>query len=223
MRDLFLDCLPILDALEVSASTGQVARWLHCDQSSVSRSYRRVSEQLGLAFCKLDGQYQACRNLTLLTTLRQASQLRRLDGDGHLLQWVVHPDLPLNPIAAPWRPPLPRSWQREQRSLDLLQRRVLDLVVVPHTAWSAAGQDGATVSAVSIELATAPGELLCALVLPDLADHPSIRQLIAAIATAGRPARRRPHDAARSRTPAAHRAGGPQPARGLAAAAAEPT
>jgi len=221
MRDLFLDGLPILDALEVSASTAQVARWINCDQSSVSRAYRRVNDQLGLAFSKHDGRYQAGSILALLAALRRASQLRRLGIGSQALQWVLHPDLQLDPAPTAWRPPLPRNWRHEQRSLDLLRRRVLDLAVVPLAGWIAASQDETSVSALSLELSEDPDMPFCALVLPDLADHPSISQLIEGIASAGRPVRRR-HDPARPRPPAAHRARRNQPAPGLAVGAAGP-
>ena len=62
MRDVLLDGLPVLDLLEITASTSVVAALTNCDQSSVSRLHRRVSDQLGLDFHKTNGQYRAHAN-----------------------------------------------------------------------------------------------------------------------------------------------------------------
>ncbi|NQW39245.1 MAG: hypothetical protein HQ469_08685, partial [Cyanobacteria bacterium] len=62
MRDVLLDGLPVLDLLEITASTSVVAALTNCDQSSVSRLHRRVSDQLGLDFRKTNGQYRAHAN-----------------------------------------------------------------------------------------------------------------------------------------------------------------
>lgn len=179
LRDLFLDGLPILDALEVSGSTAAAARWVNCDQSSISRAYRRVSEQLGIAFNKDDDGYQANDNLHLLASLRHASQLRRLAGGAALLQWISHPEVNLGPVERRRGiTPLDCLWRHERRSLDLLQRRVLDLVLVP----SPRGIEG--VEAITA-LELAPLGAIWALVLQDLSDHPSIQALIAELVPAG--------------------------------------
>ena len=107
MRDVLLDGLPVLDLLEITASTSVVAALTNCDQSSVSRLHRRVSDQLGLDFRKTNGQYRAHANHAVLASLRQASQLLRL-GRGRL-QWQ-------GAVA--------------QRTLELVRERVLDLAVV---------------------------------------------------------------------------------------------
>ena len=118
MRDILLDGLPVLDLLEITASTSVVAALTNCDQSSVSRLHRRVSDQLGLDFRKTNGHYRAHANHAVLGSLRQASQLLRL-GRGQLqLQWQG----------------TPRKVQALQsiggRALELVRERVLDLAVV---------------------------------------------------------------------------------------------
>ena len=118
MRDILLDGLPVLDLLEITASTSVVAALTNCDQSSVSRLHRRVSDQLGLDFRKTNGHYRAHANHAVLASLRQASQLLRL-GRGQLqLQWQG----------------TPRDVQSLQsigdRALELVRERVLDLAVI---------------------------------------------------------------------------------------------
>ena len=118
MRDILLKGLPVLDLLEITASTSVVAALTNCDQSSVSRLHRRVSDQLGLDFRKTNGHYRAHANHAVLGSLRQASQLLRL-GRGQLqLQWQG----------------TPRDVQALQsigdRALELVRERVLDLAVI---------------------------------------------------------------------------------------------
>lgn len=118
MRDILLDGLPVLDLLEITASTSVVAALTNCDQSSVSRLHRRVSNQLGLDFRKTNGHYRAHANQAVLSSLRQASQLLRL-GRGELqLQWQGNP----------------RQVQALHtsggRALELVRERVLDLAVI---------------------------------------------------------------------------------------------
>ncbi|MCP9907815.1 hypothetical protein KBY72_11615 [Cyanobium sp. BA5m-21] len=118
MRDVLLNGLPVLDLLEITASTSVVAALTNCDQSSVSRLHRRVSDQLGLDFRKTNGHYRAHANHAVLGSLRQASQLLRL-GRGQLqLQWQG----------------TPRNVQAllsiGDRALELVHERVLDLAVV---------------------------------------------------------------------------------------------
>ncbi len=116
MRDVLLNGLPVLDLLEITASTSVVAALTNCDQSSVSRLYRRVSNQLGLDFRKANGQYRAHANHAVLASLRQASQLLRL-GKGQL-QWQGNP---LNVQALQ---------SMGGGTLELVRERVLDLAVV---------------------------------------------------------------------------------------------
>jgi hypothetical protein len=118
----------VLDLLEITASTSQVATWLNCDQSSVSRLYRHTSNTLGLGFEKCNGTYQAQRNQDVLCSLRQASQLLRLQRGA--LRWVGTPWNCAVLAAAIAPPPLPRHWLGEQRTLALLQQHVIDLAVI---------------------------------------------------------------------------------------------
>ena len=118
MRDILLDGLPVLDLLEITASTSVVAALTNCDQSSVSRLHRRVSDQLGLDFRKTNGHYRAHANHAVLGSLRQASQLLRL-GRGQLqLQWQ----------GTPWDVQTLQSIG--DRALELVRERVLDLAVI---------------------------------------------------------------------------------------------
>ena len=116
MRDVLLDGLPVLDLLEITASTSVVAALTNCDQSSVSRLHRRVSDQLGLDFRKTNGHYRAHSNHAVLASLRQASQLLRL-GRGQL-QWQDNI----------WNVQALQSMGG--RALELVRERVLDLAVV---------------------------------------------------------------------------------------------
>lgn len=148
MRDILIDGLPILDLLEVTPSTSNVATLANCDQSSVSRIYRHVSESLQLGFRKSNGAYRAHRNQELLASLRQATQLLRLQRGPEHLHWVGNwwnaPALAqLHDLT-----PLPRPWKGEQRTLELLESRVLDLAVVDGKALfsTGAGVHGALVN-----------------------------------------------------------------------------
>lgn len=175
MRDLFLDGVPILDALEVSGSTAAAARWMNCDQSSISRAYRRVSNQLGLGFNKDDGDYQASSNLELLASLRQASQLRRLIGGAAQLQWLLHQDLRQSLPVTGVRAPLSCGWGTGQTCTALLQRRVVDLAVV---CTAGLGQSRSSDGLALLPLGVGDQAPLTALVLAELQDHPSLRALV---------------------------------------------
>lgn len=140
MRDILIDGLPILDLLEVTPSTSNVALLANCDQSSVSRIYRHVSDSLQLGFRKSNGTYRAHSNQELLASLRQATQLLRIQRGPEHLHWVGNwwngPALGQLPDLSP----LPRRWRGEQRTLDLLESRVLDLAVVDSRALPDAGE-----------------------------------------------------------------------------------
>jgi hypothetical protein len=119
MRDILIDGVPMLDLLEITGSTSRVAAISNCDQSSVSRLYRHASEQLGLDFCKARGRYRAHANQAVLRSLRHTAQLLRLASGSRQLRWLGHPCSPL-----------PQEWLAEERSLELLRERVLDLAVL---------------------------------------------------------------------------------------------
>lgn len=130
MRDILIDGLPILDLLEVTPSTSNVALLTNCDQSSVSRIYRHVSSSLQLGFRKRNGTYRAHTNTEILASLRQATQLLRLQRGSSQLQWVGTGWNGAALAALDGPVPLPRRWRGEQRTLELLSSRVLDLAVV---------------------------------------------------------------------------------------------
>jgi hypothetical protein len=130
MRDILIDCLPIIDLLEVTPSTNAVASLTNCDQSSVSRIYRHVSQSLDLGFRKINGTYRAHRNQEVLSSLRQASQLMRLHRGAAQLNWVGSWWNEAALLQQAKHAPLPRHWQEEERTLQLLEARVLDLAVV---------------------------------------------------------------------------------------------
>lgn len=192
VRDIFLEGLRVLDLLEITGSTATAARWAGCDQSSVSRTHRRVSEQLNLGFRKHAGRYRASRNLELLACLRQASQIHRLGRGAPWLQWVSHIELPLTQELLQHGGPMPRSWTDAQQTLTLLQRRVLDLAVIPATVIPAAVDAGAAaqLQAHGAGVTCQPMGELVLVMLEELQDHPAMRRLAAQIdssATLGAP------------------------------------
>ena len=152
MRDILLDGLPVLDLLEITASTSVVAALTNCDQSSVSRLHRRVSDQLGLDFRKTNGHYRAHANHAVLGSLRQASQLLRL-GRGRL-QWQDNP----------WNVQALQSMGG--RTLELVRERVLDLAVVNGLdtlppGWEDSSKPFAFGDLVAIGLVRYPIQLRC--------------------------------------------------------------
>lgn len=128
MRDILIDGLPVLDLLEITGSTSAVASLSRYDQSSVSRLYRHTSDQLGLDFRKTKGQYRAHANHAVLRALRHTAQLLRLAKGCHQLQWLTHHASHPHRGSSPG--PLPRGWRGEERTLELLRERVLDLAVI---------------------------------------------------------------------------------------------
>jgi len=130
MRDVLLEGLPVLDLLEVLPSTTEVAALIGCDQSSISRIYRYVSERLDLGFNKTDtGEYQASTNRDVLNDLRRVSQRLRLREAQQLRivgqYWNEALLEPLHLVG-----PLSRQWFGLAPALAMLRARVVDLVVV---------------------------------------------------------------------------------------------
>jgi len=164
VRDIFPEGLRVLDLLEITGSTATTAQWVNCDQSSVSRSYRRVNRELTLGFCKDDGRYRAQHNLPLLRCLREAAQIHRLNQGSQRLQWITHVELPLQQLQASQLAPLPPCWSSEAHTLMLLQQRVLDLAVI----------------------GSEPTSGLRVLVLPELNEQPPIQSLLRQISAAAR-------------------------------------
>lgn len=202
MRDILIDGIPVLDLLEITASTGAVAALNNCDQSSVSRTYRRVSQQLGLQFRKTSGLYRAHANQDLLQALRQAAQLLRLSRGWNQLQWLGPASNAAILQGVKSCPALPRSWGDDQRTLELLRERVLDLAVVNGLAalppgWEDSRQpfrfgDWVAVGLVRYRLHTSrhpqassgSTDLDAAVLRQEHLDHPSIAALIHRIRTA---------------------------------------
>lgn len=174
MRDIFLEGLRVLDLLEITGSTATTARWTDCDQSSISRTYRRVSEQLELGFRKRTGRYRASRNLELLSCLRQASQMYRLGKGAPWLRWVSHLEQPLTPELLRHGGPMPRSWSDVRQTLTLLQGRVLDLAVIPAVE---AADTTAPPERQGASVVCQPMGELALVMLHELADHPAVRLL----------------------------------------------
>jgi DNA-binding transcriptional LysR family regulator len=166
MRDLLLEGLPVVDLLEVMPSTTLVARLLNCDQSSVSRTYRYVSDELELKLKKGEGGwYSAENNHNLLRQLRIASQQLRIV------------DLaPMRVISSFWNHGflsnlndvivMPQSWLGVRRSLELLSSRVIDMAVcngfefLPNN-WIYANGHWECGDLIAFELYRYPIELAC--------------------------------------------------------------
>jgi hypothetical protein len=134
MPDILIDGIPVIDLLEITPSTQEVALQIQRDQSSVSRIYRQVSARLGLNFAKQpDGQYRALANHALLQDLRRSSQQLRIHQAPEELRWVGSPwNGAIQARGSDRHPPaLNRPWFGERRTLALLEQHVLDLAVVP--------------------------------------------------------------------------------------------
>jgi hypothetical protein len=134
MPDILLDGIPVIDLLEITPSTQEVALQIQRDQSSVSRIYRQVSTRLGLNFAKQpDGQYRALANHALLQELRRSSQQLRIHQKPEELRWVGSPwNGAIQTRTSDRHPPaLERHWFGERRTLVLLDQHMLDLAVVP--------------------------------------------------------------------------------------------
>ena len=130
MPDLLLDALPVIDLLEITANTSEVAQLTQRDQSSVSRIYRQASAKLGLDFSKApSGEYSAGHNQDLLQLLRRSSQHLRLI-DPRELRWMGCPWSPTVLPAATSPQPLPNRGDGAQRLCALVRDRLLDLAVI---------------------------------------------------------------------------------------------
>lgn len=180
MPDLLLDGLPVIDLLEITASTSVVAALTRRDQSSVSRIYRRASDRLGLAFAKDQaGAYRAGANLELLRDLRRSSQRLRLQTPETLrwlcCSWPGPEPPPLEPPPLPWQP------GDGQRAAALLREHLIDLAVVAHPPPPEAGPEAPL---IALHLGPANGPRL--LLRADLQTEPAVQRLLAAITAAHR-------------------------------------
>lgn len=70
--------LDVLDHLQLFGSTVKVADMLGLSQSSCSRRYRSLSQQLDLDFDRGDSGYAARQNMDVLSAMRQAAQKLRV-------------------------------------------------------------------------------------------------------------------------------------------------
>lgn len=178
MRDIFPDGLMTLDGLEVTGNTAATARWLNCDQSSISRVYRRVSEQLELGFCKQARGYGATSNQQLLRCLRQAAQLHRLLKQPLRLQWLnLSAREPMAALATPFQP-IPCRPCSPRRAQELVQQRVIDLVLCDGTVANALPAAELPVAELSSRTLEGGQRVV---MLQELEHHPALQQLIAAL------------------------------------------
>jgi DNA-binding transcriptional LysR family regulator len=76
--DRVLADLDVLDHLQLYGSTVKVADLLGLSQSSCSRRYRSLSDQLDLGFDRGDDGYVPSRNLDVLSAMREAAQKLRV-------------------------------------------------------------------------------------------------------------------------------------------------
>ena len=173
MRDIFPDGLMTLDGLEVTGNTAATARWLNCDQSSISRVYRRVSQQLELGFCKQTRGYGATSNQQLLGCLRQAAQLHRLLNQPQRLQWLnLAASEPMAALPSQFRP-IPCRPCSPRRAQELVQQRVIDLLMVDASVANA-------LSATELSSLTLQSGVRL-VVLREFEHHAAVQQLIAAL------------------------------------------
>lgn len=70
--------LDVLDHIQIFGSTVKVAELLGLSQSSCSRRYRLLSDQLDLGFDRGDDGYVPRRNIDVLSALREAAQKLRV-------------------------------------------------------------------------------------------------------------------------------------------------
>ena len=117
--------LDVLDYLELFNSTVRVSELLEVSQSTCSRRYRLLSNQLQLDFDRVDGAYGAMRNADLLTLFRCAAQRLRLRRHGlrhsNGLSWLGLQGLPV--LGAP----LPLHGSNATSLLMALEKRLVDL------------------------------------------------------------------------------------------------
>lgn len=130
IREETISDLDILDHLEIFNSTVECARILGISQSSCSRRYRALSNQLGLDFDRDENHYSARHNLDVLSGIRQASQRIRARSQqpriclGWELGDVSSIKLPTKSRLVDYRPM--SSW----KLLSMLDQRLIDVAVM---------------------------------------------------------------------------------------------
>jgi DNA-binding transcriptional LysR family regulator len=119
--------LDLLDHLELFNSTVKVAELLGISQSSCSRRYRCLSDDLELDFDRVDGVYRAGSNRDVLQLLRHASQCLRVRRE-RLRYCIGMPFAELLPAPGPeLGAPLPLCLTDSWRMLSLLDQRMVDV------------------------------------------------------------------------------------------------
>lgn len=177
MADILFDGLPVLDLLEITASTNTVAQITRRDQSSISRIYRQVSRRLGLEFRKHNnGRYRASANQTLLEGLRQSSQWIRLQTAPAEPRWLACGHA--SQVSGAQQPTLVQNDADPLHVEQLLEERVLDLAVITRADPTAVT---ATPDLVELPLLRHPGGRDLILLRRDLSDQQTVQALIRAL------------------------------------------
>ena len=117
--------LDVLDYLELFNSTVRVSELLEVSQSTCSRRYRLLSDQLQLDFDRVDGVYRAVSNADLLNLFRCASQRLRLRRQ--LLRCVNGLPCIAPQQASALGAPLPLDTARVNDLLGVLEKRLVDV------------------------------------------------------------------------------------------------
>ena len=135
MRDIFSEGLLDLDLLEIYGSSYAVAELCGVAQSNVFRGASACSKllNLGLSKDRSAGVYRLERNQDVQRDLRRLNQRLRAREKGQLrcvAPGFALPD-PLPREQASLVRPLPCTWAEPLQSLEMLERGLLDLVVVP--------------------------------------------------------------------------------------------
>lgn len=177
MADILFDGLPVLDLLEITASTSTVAQITRRDQSSISRIYRQVSRRLGLEFRKHNnGRYRASANQTLLEGLRQSSQWIRLQTAPAEPRWLACGHA--SQVSGAQQPTLVQNDADPLHVERLLEERVLDLAVITRPAPAAIT---AAPDLLELPLLSHPGGRDLILLRRDLSDRQTVQSLITAL------------------------------------------
>lgn len=126
----FFDDLTALDYVEMLGSTVLASKALGVSQSSCSRRYRNLSDNLGLDFLRGDHGYSASSNLDLLDHYRQAAQKLRVRKSSPriALGWQLGDnELCFSKLNSKLLPVRPMAFAE---SLELLERRLVDLSIL---------------------------------------------------------------------------------------------
>ena len=135
MRDIFSEGLLYLDLLEIYGSSYAVSELCGVAQSNVFRGANACSKllNLGLSKDRSAGVYRIERNQDVQRDLRRLNQRLRARENGQLRLVSPLHALPagLTMQQASLLRALPCRWPEASRSLDYLERGLLDLLVLP--------------------------------------------------------------------------------------------